>query len=65
MNKDLLINLKHRKDAYKRSKQGEVTQKEYRDVARLCRDGNRKGKAHLEFNLVDNKEKLGKMWASC
>ena len=37
-----------------------MTQEEYRDTVQVCRDWIRKGKAHLELNLVrdveDNKK---------
>lgn len=54
------------KRAYKRSKQGEVTRQEQRDIAQLCRHGAEKAKAHLELNLVGCSEKrLGKTEACC
>lgn len=49
MNKELLTELH-----YKRQKQGQVTQKEYRDSVQACRDAIRITKAHLELNLVRN-----------
>jgi len=33
-------------------KQGQVPWEEYKDAARLCRDGVRKAKAQLELNLA-------------
>ena len=33
-------------------KQGQVPWEEYKDAARLCRDGVRKAKAQLELNLT-------------
>lgn len=50
MNKELLTELKH----YKRQKEGQVTQKEYRDSVQACRNAIRITKAHLELNLVKN-----------
>lgn len=50
MNKELLTELKH----YKRQKQGQVTQQEYRDSAQARREAIRITKAHLELNLVRN-----------
>jgi len=33
-------------------KQGQVSREDYRDAARLCRDGVRKAKAQLELTLA-------------
>ncbi|PKU37596.1 rna-directed dna polymerase from mobile element jockey- hypothetical protein [Limosa lapponica baueri] len=49
INKELLIKLKHEKEAYRMWKQG---QKEYRNPVQVCQDGIRKAKAYLELSLV-------------
>ncbi|KAK4827405.1 hypothetical protein QYF61_017810 [Mycteria americana] len=41
-----------KKEMHRQWKQGQVTWEEYRDAARLCRDGVRKAKAQLELNLA-------------
>jgi len=38
-------------------KQGQVSWEEYKEVARLCRDGVRKTKAQLELNLARSAKK--------
>jgi len=57
MNKDVLIDLKYKKGAHNRSKQGKVIQKEYKDFLQLCRDGLRRTKAHLELHLERDMQK--------
>ena len=42
---------------HKQWKQGQVTWEEYRDAARLCRDGVRKAKAQLELDLARDTKK--------
>lgn len=42
VNKELLTKLKHKEEAYKRWKQGQVTQEEYRDIVQGYRDEARK-----------------------
>ena len=37
---------------YRQWKQGQVSWKEYRDAAQLCRDGVRKIKVWMELNLA-------------
>ncbi|KAK4808500.1 hypothetical protein QYF61_005817 [Mycteria americana] len=39
-------------ELHRQWKQGQATWKEYRDAARLCRDGVRKAKVQLELNLA-------------
>jgi len=41
-------------------KQGSVFWQEYRDAARLCRDGVRKAKARLELNLAGDAKNIKK-----
>ena len=38
-------------------KQGQVPWEEYKEAARLCRDGVRKAKAQLEFNFARDAKK--------
>ena len=45
MNKERLTKFRHKKDASKRWKQGQVIQEEYADTVQVCRDGIRKAKA--------------------
>ncbi|KAK4806906.1 hypothetical protein QYF61_012627 [Mycteria americana] len=52
MSQDLLVKLKGKKETHRQWKQGQVSWEEYRDAARLCRDGVRKAKAQLELNLA-------------
>ena len=51
MSEELLTKLRHKKEMYKRWKQRQVTQEEYRAAVRACRDSIRKAKADLELNL--------------
>lgn len=53
MNKELLTELKHYKEAYKRRKQGQVTQRNT-VLCAACRHVIRITKAHLELNLARN-----------
>ncbi|KAK4810544.1 hypothetical protein QYF61_004507 [Mycteria americana] len=52
MNKELLAKLKHKKEAYRGWKQGQVTWEQYRDIVRAPRDEVRKAKAQMELNLA-------------
>ena len=52
LSRDLLVKLKGKKEMHRQWKQGQVSWEEYRDTARLCRDGVRKAKARLELNLA-------------
>ncbi|KFW04519.1 hypothetical protein N327_07886, partial [Fulmarus glacialis] len=52
LSRDLLVKLKGKKEMHRQWKQGQVSWEEYRDAARLCRDGVRKAKARLKLNLV-------------
>jgi len=54
MSQDLLVKLKGKKEMHRQWKQGQLTWEEYRDAARLYRDGVRKVKAQLELNLARN-----------
>lgn len=63
------------KEVYKRWKQGQVVEEDYRDMAQAHRHGIREAKAHLELNLVATgtaststsaaKGKQKKVWAHC
>ncbi|KAK4807034.1 hypothetical protein QYF61_000363 [Mycteria americana] len=52
LSKDLLVELKRKKETHSEWKQGHASWEEYRDAARVCRDGTRKAKAQLELNLA-------------
>ncbi|NXA67808.1 RTBS polymerase, partial [Mohoua ochrocephala] len=60
MSRELLANLKWKKELYGMWKKGRATWKDYRNIIRVCRDAVRKAKAHLELSLVrdikDNKK---------
>ena len=42
---------------YRQWKQGQVSWEEYKEAAKLCRDGVRKAKALLELNLARDAKK--------
>ncbi|GAB0176265.1 mitochondrial enolase superfamily member 1 [Grus japonensis] len=52
MNKELLDKLKHKKEAYRGWKQGQVAWEEYKETVRAARDQVRKAKALIELNLA-------------
>ncbi|KFV00164.1 hypothetical protein N340_13736, partial [Tauraco erythrolophus] len=52
MNKKLLDQLKHKKEAYRGWKQGQVAWEEYREIVRATREQVRKTKAQIELNLA-------------
>ena len=52
MNKELLDKLKQKKEAYRGWKQGQVAWEEYREIARVAREQDRKAKALTELNLA-------------
>ena len=52
LSKDLLVEPKRKKEMHRQWKQGHASWEEYRDAARVCRDGIRKAKAQLELNLA-------------
>ncbi|GAB0188331.1 hypothetical protein GRJ2_001298400 [Grus japonensis] len=52
MNKELLGKLKHKKEAYRGWKKGQVAWEEYRETVRAARDQVRKDKALIELNLA-------------
>ncbi|KAK4807184.1 hypothetical protein QYF61_024304 [Mycteria americana] len=52
MNKELLAKLKHKKEAYRGWKQGQVAWEEYREIVQAARDQVRKAKAQMELNLA-------------
>ncbi|KAK4815532.1 hypothetical protein QYF61_003224 [Mycteria americana] len=60
LNRDLLLEIKWKRKVYGRWKQGQVTQEDYRDAVRHCREKIRVAKAWLEFKLAstvkDNKK---------
>jgi len=52
MNKELLDKLKHKKEACRRGKQGQVALEEYTEIAQAARNQVRKAKALIESNLA-------------
>ncbi|GAB0180070.1 mitochondrial enolase superfamily member 1 [Grus japonensis] len=54
MNKELLDKLKHKKEAYRGWKQGQVAWEEYRETVQAARDQVRNAKALIELNLARN-----------
>ncbi|CAM4553989.1 unnamed protein product [Caretta caretta] len=52
LNSEILADLKHKKEAYKMWKIGQMTRKEYKHVARACRNEIRRAKSHLELQLA-------------
>uniref|UniRef100_A0A8C3LJD3 Reverse transcriptase domain-containing protein n=1 Tax=Chrysolophus pictus TaxID=9089 RepID=A0A8C3LJD3_CHRPC len=52
MNRELFLRLREKKRIYLLWKKGRATQKEYREVVKMCREKIRKAKAQLELNLA-------------
>ncbi|GAB0208082.1 mitochondrial enolase superfamily member 1 [Grus japonensis] len=52
MNKELLDKVKHKKEAYRGWKQGQVAWEEYRETVRAAREQVRKAKALIEISLA-------------
>ena len=52
MSKELLAELRWKRNVHGMWKEGQATWEEYRNVARACRDATRKAKAHMELNLA-------------
>ncbi|KFU99773.1 hypothetical protein N340_10986, partial [Tauraco erythrolophus] len=52
MNKELLDQLKHKKEAYRGWKQGQVAWEEYKGIVGATRDQVRKAEALIELNLA-------------
>ncbi|KFQ75677.1 hypothetical protein N337_11763, partial [Phoenicopterus ruber ruber] len=65
LSQDLLVKLKAKKEMHRQWKQGQVSWEEYRDAARLCRDGVRKAKARMELNLARDAKNYKKDFYSC
>jgi len=65
MSKEVLTELRHRKEVYKTWKQGQVTQQEYRAPVQSWRDGVKKAKARLELNLERNVKGNNKGFCKC
>lgn len=60
LNSDLLGVLKSKKEAYQLWKGGKIPTQDYKNLARACRDANRKVRAQLELKLArDVKNKKG------
>ncbi|CAM4602829.1 unnamed protein product [Caretta caretta] len=52
LNGEILADLKHKKEAYKKWKVGHMTREEYKNIARACRNHIRRAKSHLELQLA-------------
>ncbi|CAM4614120.1 unnamed protein product [Lepidochelys olivacea] len=52
LNSEILADLKHKKEAYKKWKIGQMTRDEYKNIARACRSEIREAKSHLELQLA-------------
>ena len=52
MNMELLSELKHKKEAYRRWKLRPATWKKHKDIVCICRNEVRKAKVQLELKLV-------------
>ncbi|CAM5133163.1 unnamed protein product, partial [Natator depressus] len=64
LNNEILADLKHKKEAYKKWKIGQMTREEYKNIAQACRSEIRKAKSHLDLQLArdvksNKKEDLG------
>ncbi|XP_073188209.1 uncharacterized protein [Lepidochelys kempii] len=58
LNGEILADLKHKKEAYKKWKVGHMTREEYKNIARACRNVIRRAKSHLELQLARDVKKL-------
>ncbi|CAM4690923.1 unnamed protein product [Lepidochelys kempii] len=52
LNGEILADIKHKKEAYKKWKVGHMTREEYKNIARACRNDIRRAKSHLELQLA-------------
>ncbi|CAM5073417.1 unnamed protein product [Natator depressus] len=52
LNSEILADLKHKKEAYKKWKIRQMTREEYKNIARACRNEIRRAKSHLELQLA-------------
>ena len=52
LRQDMLVKLRKKRELHRQWEQGLASWEEYREAARLCRDGIRKAKAQLELNLA-------------
>ncbi|MDF8238690.1 hypothetical protein P4715_15035, partial [Listeria monocytogenes] len=52
LNGEILADLKHKKEAYKKWKVGHMTREEYKNIAREYRNEIRRAKSHLELQLA-------------
>jgi len=63
--RDLLVKLKGKKQMHRQWKQGQVSWEEYRDTARLRREGVRKAKAQAELDLARDAKKNNEGFHRC
>ncbi|CAM5091337.1 unnamed protein product, partial [Natator depressus] len=52
LNSEILADLEHKKEAYKKWRIGQMTREEYKNIARGCRSEIRKAKSYLELQLA-------------
>ncbi|CAM4689446.1 unnamed protein product [Lepidochelys kempii] len=52
LNGEILADLKHKKEAYKKWKVGHMTRGKYKNIARACRNEIRRAKSQLELQLA-------------
>jgi len=65
MNKELLDKVKHKKEAYREWKQGQVTCQEHRKIVQAASQQVRKAKALIELNLARDIEGNKKCFLRC
>jgi len=52
MNRELFLRLQEKKRIYLLWKKGQATQKEYKEVVKMCREKIRQAKAQIELSLA-------------
>ncbi|CAM4533257.1 unnamed protein product [Lepidochelys olivacea] len=52
LNSEILTDLKHKKEADKKWKIGQMTREKYKNIAQACRNEIRRAKSHLELQLA-------------
>ena len=65
MNRELFLRLQEKKRIYLLWKKGWTTQKEYKEVVKMCREKIRKAKAQLELNLAAGVKGNKKLFYKC
>ena len=62
MNRELFLRLQEKKRIYLLWKKGWATQKEYKEVVKMCREKIRKAKAQLELHLATEVKRNKKLF---